>query len=105
MRLHKYQRTISTQLFDAEIHAPKISGDSDSEIHVLGGADTETLNRALEDLPDPFRGVRLRRESEQKSYQEFADVTRSSMDAVMSRPARVPTQLQQALSVELSRGY
>jgi RNA polymerase sigma-70 factor (ECF subfamily) len=103
--LHKYPRADSTELFNEEIHGPEFPGNSDPEIHVLVNADRETLNRALEELPDLFREALVLRELEGMSYKEIADITSSSMGTVMSRLARARTQLRQALSVELSRGY
>ena len=105
MWLHKYQRADLAELFNKEIHGPEPSGNADPEIHVMDSADRETLNRALEDLPNLFRKVFLLRELEGMPYRETADVTSSSMGTVMSRSARVRTHLRQALSVEIRRGY
>jgi RNA polymerase sigma factor (sigma-70 family) len=103
--LHKYQRADSTELFNEEIHGPEFAAYFDPEIHVLDCVDRETLNRVLEELPEVFREALVLRELEGMSYKEITDVTPSSMRTVMSRLARARTQLRQALSVELSRGY
>jgi DNA-directed RNA polymerase specialized sigma24 family protein len=105
MSPHKYQRVDSTELFKGEIHSPEIPGYSDPDFPMLDIADRETSNRALEDSPDLFLEVRSLRELEDKSNKEFADATSSSMGAGMSQWVRVRTQLRQALSVELGRGY
>jgi len=103
--LHQNRRADSIEEFNEEIHSSQISGSADPEIQVLASADKETLNRALEDLPDMFREALVLREMEGMSYQEIADVTSVSLGTVMSRLARARTRLRQSLSVELSRGY
>ena len=103
--LHRVRRADSTGLFNEEIYSPEFSGNSDPEIEVLASADREILNSGLEELPDVSREALVLRELEGMSYTETADVTSSSMGTVMSRLARARTQLRQALSVELSRGY
>jgi RNA polymerase sigma-70 factor, ECF subfamily len=105
MWLHQYRRADSTESFNEVFHGPEFPGNSDPDIHVLVNADRETLNRAHEELPDLFREALVLRELEGMSYKEIAEVTSSSMGTVMSRLARARTQLRQALSVELSRGY
>jgi RNA polymerase sigma-70 factor, ECF subfamily len=102
--LHKNHRADSTELFDEEIHSSELSGSPDPEIHVLASAEKETLNRALEELPDVFREALVLRELEGMSYREIADLTSVSMGTVMSRLARARTRLRQSLSAELSRG-
>jgi RNA polymerase sigma-70 factor (ECF subfamily) len=103
--MHKNRRADSTELFNEEIHSPEVSGRADPEIHVLASADKETLNRALEELPDVFREALVLREMEDMSYREIADVTSVSLGTVMSRLARARTRLRQSLSFELSRGH
>jgi RNA polymerase sigma-70 factor, ECF subfamily len=103
--IHKNRRADSTELFNEEIHSPELSGSADPEIHVLASADKETLNRALEELPDVFREALVLREMEGMSYREIAEVTSVSLGTVMSRLARARTRLRQSLSVELSRGH
>jgi RNA polymerase sigma factor (sigma-70 family) len=71
----------------------------------LTAADKETVNHALEDLPDVFREALVLREMEGMSYREIADVTSVSLGTVMSRLARARTRLRQSLTVELSRGF
>jgi RNA polymerase sigma-70 factor, ECF subfamily len=102
--LHQNRRPDSTELFNEEIHSSEVSGGADPEIQVLASADKETLNRALEKLPDVFREALVLREIEGMSYKEIADVTSVSLGTVMSRLARARTRLRQSLSVGLGRG-
>jgi RNA polymerase sigma-70 factor (ECF subfamily) len=103
--LHKYWRADSTEIFNEEIHSRELSGTSDPEIHVPASADRKTLNRPLMELPDVFGEALVLRELEGISYNEMGDATFASMGTVMSRLALARTQLRQALSLELGRGY
>jgi RNA polymerase sigma-70 factor (ECF subfamily) len=103
--LHKNRQPGSTESFDEEIHSTELCGSADPEIQVLAAADKETVNRALEELPDVFREALVLREMEGMSYREIADVTSVSLGTVMSRLARARTRLRQSLTVELSRGF
>jgi RNA polymerase sigma-70 factor, ECF subfamily len=91
--------------FDEEIYSDQSTGGADPELQVLASADKETLQHAIEELPEVFREALVLHELEGMSYKEIADVTSSSMGTVMSRLARARTRLRQSLSVELSRGY
>jgi RNA polymerase sigma-70 factor (ECF subfamily) len=95
----------SAEVFDEEIHTGETSGSANPEVQALANADKETLNRALEELPDVFREALVLREIEGMSYKEIADVTSVSTGTVMSRLARARTRLLQSLSAELTRGY
>ncbi len=103
--LHQNRTPGSVEVFDEEIHTGETSGSADPEVQALANADKETLNRALEELPDVFREALVLREIEGMSYKEIADVTSVSTGTVMSRLARARTRLLQSLSAELSRGY
>jgi RNA polymerase sigma-70 factor, ECF subfamily len=103
--LHKNRASGSAEVFDEEIHSAEIGGSADPELQVLASADNETLQHALEELPDVFREALVLREIEGMSYKEISDVTSVSLGTVMSRLARARTRLRQALSAELSRGY
>jgi RNA polymerase sigma-70 factor (ECF subfamily) len=103
--LHQNRPPGSGVEFGEEIQGDESTGAADPELQVLASADKETLQRALEELPDLFREALGPRELEGMSYKEVANVTSVSLDTVMSRLARVRTRLQQSLSVELSRGY
>jgi RNA polymerase sigma-70 factor, ECF subfamily len=103
--LHQNRPPDSAVEFDEEIHSDESTGGADPELQVLASADKETLQRALEELPDVFREALVLREIEGMSYKEIADVTSVSLGTVISRLARARTRLRQSLSVELSRGY
>jgi RNA polymerase sigma-70 factor, ECF subfamily len=103
--LHQNRPPDSAVEFDGEIHSDESTGGADPELQVLASADKETLQRALEELPDVFREALVLREIEEMSYKEIADVTSVSLGTVISRLARARTRLRQSLSVELSRGY
>jgi RNA polymerase sigma-70 factor (ECF subfamily) len=102
--LHKNRHPDSTE-FDEEIHSSEVRSGTDPEVQALTAADKETVNHALEDLPDVFREALVLREMEGMSYREIADVTSVSLGTVMSRLARARTRLRQSLTVELSRGF
>jgi RNA polymerase sigma-70 factor (ECF subfamily) len=101
--LRKNRGADSTELFNEEIHSSELSGGADPEVQVLASADKETLNRALEELPDVFREALVLREMEGMSYKEIADVTSVSLGTVMSRLARGRTQLRKSLNVNLGK--
>ena len=103
--LHQNRTPGSVEVFDEEIHTGETSGSADPEVQALANADKETLNRALEELPDVFREALVLREIEGMSYKEIADVTSVPTGTVMSRLARARTRLLQSLSAELTRGY
>jgi RNA polymerase sigma factor (sigma-70 family) len=103
--LRKNRWADSTQLFDEEIHSSELSGSADPEGHAPANTDHETLNRALEELPDVFRETIVLREIEGMSYKEIAEVTSVSMGTLMSRLVRARTHILQSLSAELCREY
>ena len=72
-------------------------------MQALAGADGETLQRALADLPDIFREVLVLREMEGMSYKEIADVSSISIGTVMSRLARARTRLRESLGAALGK--
>ena len=103
--LLKNRQLDSMELFNEEIQSLELSGSADPEIQVLASTDKETLNRALEGLPDVFREALVLRELEGMPYREIAEDTSISLGTVMSPSARARTRLRQSLSVELSKGY
>tara|TARA_R110002012_G_C11651291_1_gene611429 strand:+ start:1833 stop:2357 length:525 start_codon:yes stop_codon:yes gene_type:complete len=60
----------------------------DPEVLLLRRHDTETVRRALEGLPEPFRECLMLREIEDLSYKEIARLTEAPLGTVMSRLAR-----------------
>jgi len=103
--LHKDRRTDSTELFDEVIYSSEPSGSADLDGHTLSNDDHETLNRALEELPDVLRETIVLHEIVGMSYKEIAEVTSVPMGTVMSRLVQARTHLLQSLSAELCRGY
>jgi RNA polymerase sigma-70 factor (ECF subfamily) len=89
--------------FDEEIHSEEFSASADPELQVLANADKDTLQRALEELPEMFREVLVLREIEGMSYKEIADVASVSIGTVMSRLARARTRLRLSLSAALGK--
>ena len=65
--------------------------------------DSETLRRALEELPEEFREVVVMRELEGMGYKEIAEVAGVPIGTVMSRLARGRKRLQRALTVALRK--
>jgi len=68
---------------------------SDPEIELLRRADGETLRRALDQLPAPFREMIVLREIEGLSYRELAEVCDLPLGTVMSRLARARRAMQE----------
>ena len=101
--LHQNRPPGSAVEFDEEIHSGESTGGADPELQVLASADKETLQHALEELPDLFREALVLRELEGMSYKEIADVTSVSLGTVMSRLARGRTRLRESLSVSLGK--
>ena len=66
----------------------------------LWRADTETLRRAIAELPAEFREVVVLREMEGFSYNEIAALSNVPIGTVMSRLARARKQLQRRFAVE-----
>jgi len=63
------------------------------------GANRQPFTQALEELPIPFREVLVLRELENLSYNQIADVTGVSLDAVISTLSRARERLRQALTI------
>jgi RNA polymerase sigma-70 factor (ECF subfamily) len=101
--LHRNRPPESAVEFDEEIHSEELSGSADPELQVLANADKETVQRALEELPEIFREVLVLREMEGMSYKEIADVASVSLGTVMSRLARARTRLRQSLGAALGK--
>jgi RNA polymerase sigma-70 factor (ECF subfamily) len=87
--------------FDDELHSPG-SEAADPEALLERGRDSETLRRALENLPEEFREVM--RELEGMGYKEIAEVARVPIGTVMSRLARARKRLQRLLTAPVTQG-
>jgi RNA polymerase sigma-70 factor (ECF subfamily) len=103
--LRKNRRADSTELFDEEIYSSELSSSANPDGHSLSNDDNETLNCALEELPDVLRETIVPREIEGISHMEIAEVTSVPIGTVMSRLVQTRTHLLQSLSAELCRGY
>jgi len=66
--------------------------------------DTETIRRAIEELPVEFREIVILREMEGFSYKEIADLADVPIGTVMSRLTRARRQLQKRLAGEFKPG-
>jgi RNA polymerase sigma-70 factor (ECF subfamily) len=88
--------------FDDEIHTAE--GEmANPELLLERSRDSETLRRALEELPEEFREVVVMRELEGMGYKEIAEVAGVPIGTVMSRLARGRKRLQRALTVALRK--
>jgi len=86
-------RDVSLEEEAAAGHEP--ADATDPEIELLRRADAETLRRALDALPEPFREIIVLREIEGLSYREIAAVCELPIGTVMSRLSRARTALQE----------
>jgi len=68
------------------------------EAMLLAAARTESVQRALQQLPVEFREIVILRELEGLSYKEIAEIAAIPVGTVMSRLARARTRLQKLLS-------
>jgi RNA polymerase sigma-70 factor (ECF subfamily) len=83
--------------FDDEIHSPDTQ-TATPETLLERSRDTETLRRALEDLPRDLREIFVMRELEGMAYKEIAEIAEIPLGTVMSRLARARKRLQQCLT-------
>ena len=83
--------------FDDEIHSPETEA-ANPEALLERSRESETLRRALEELPEEFREIVVLRELEGLGYKEIADIADVPIGTVMSRLARARKRLQQALT-------
>ena len=70
----------------------------DPEEAAMQALDSETVRRAINQLPPEFREVVLLREVEELSYREIAQVIGKPVGTVMSRLARARSRLQLMLT-------
>lgn len=68
------------------------------EAALLAAARTESVQRALSELPVEFREIVILRELEGMSYKEIAEIASIPVGTVMSRLARARARLQKLLS-------
>ncbi|MCW2573678.1 MAG: polymerase, sigma-24 subunit, subfamily [Frankiales bacterium] len=71
------------------------------EAALIARADARSLERAMADLPTPFREVLVLREYNEMSYRDISDVMQIPVGTVMSRLARARQLLMHALAPDL----
>ncbi|HEY3972508.1 MAG TPA: sigma-70 family RNA polymerase sigma factor [Candidatus Sulfotelmatobacter sp.] len=87
---------IDESLLPAETNTP--------ESILLGQADCEMMQRALTDLPIPFREILLLCEVEEMSYHEIAETLAVPVGTVMSRLSRARKALRDLLRTRIEGG-
>jgi RNA polymerase sigma-70 factor (ECF subfamily) len=70
------------------------------ELEILRQRDANTIQRLVEELPEPFREAIVLREINELSYREIADVAGTPIGTVMSRLARARSMLRKAWIAE-----
>jgi RNA polymerase sigma-70 factor (ECF subfamily) len=70
------------------------------ELGILRQRDVNTIQRLVEELPEPFREAIVLREINELSYREIADVAGTPIGTVMSRLARARSILRKAWIAE-----
>jgi len=86
--------------FSEELHSDAVDVD-DPETAALRGVAQESVQRALDRLPDEFREIIVLRELQGLSYKEISAVANIPVGTVMSRLARARQRLQRALGPDL----
>jgi RNA polymerase sigma-70 factor (ECF subfamily) len=84
---------------DEHLELPAASHTPESEI--LARADQQSVQRALERLPVPYREVILLCDVEEMSYREIAETLTIPVGTVMSRLSRARTAMRQLLATEV----
>jgi len=97
------RREMETE-FDDEIHSLETEAANPEDL-LERSRDSETLGRALEELPEEFREIVVMRELEGMAYKEIAEVAGVPIGTVMSRLARARKRLQQALTSPPRKEY
>lgn len=72
------------------------------EEKTLGSELDKQIKQAIENLPEQFRVVIVLRELQGLSYEEIAEITKTSMGTVKSRLARARARLQEEIKPYLS---
>lgn len=97
------RRELETE-FDDEVHSLETEAANPDDL-LERSRDSETLGRALEELPEAFREIVVMRELEGMAYKEIAEVAGVPIGTVMSRLARARKRLQQALTSPPRKEY
>lgn len=91
-----------TTEFDEAVHSEAVAEDH-PETALQRGAAQESLERAIEQLPEELREMILLREVQGLSYKEISDVAGVPLGTVMSRLSRARARLQDAWLAEQER--
>ncbi len=92
LKSRRRRRPTAAANLDLQIEAAAMEVPEDN------GIDRELLDRALDDLPDPYRLVVVMYYFEDYSYKEIAQELRLPVGTVMSRLARAKQRLRQRLA-------
>jgi RNA polymerase sigma-70 factor (ECF subfamily) len=98
-----------TVAMDSEEGGPELAVDTKTpEIILVNRANSQLVQRAIEDLPVHYRETLLLCEVEEMSYQEIAEVLSIPIGTVMSRLARARKAIRESVlsapRVSVSRG-
>ena len=80
------------------------SSEVDPEMLLLAASRSETVRRAIEELPVEFREVVILRELEGMSYKQIAEMAEIPVGTVMSRLARARARLEKSLTKTQAMG-
>ena len=94
--LHENQAQGLTVDLDDELSSVEFDS-ADPELCLQIKADQQSVSRALEELPAPYRELIVLREMEALSYKEIALIAGVPIGTVMSRLARARQQLKEFL--------
>ena len=110
-RQKKLQRRQRTEGVSLDVPPEKSSGEENTQVTEIADnsavpwrdLERRELNRqlfaALQELPENYRTVILLRDIEGLTYEEIAEVTSSTLEAIKSRLFRARNQLRQRLSI------
>jgi len=93
--IQKLRKHETPEPFDEEIHQPL--GEAEAQEAFRQKANAETLQGALEKLPDEFREIIVLHDLEGLAYKEIATVVGIPIGTVMSRLARARGRLRAEL--------
>ena len=82
---------------------PEPATEATPESILLARVETESVQRALEELPVQFREIILLCDFEEMSYQEIAEALSIPLGTVMSRLSRARKAMRSLLAVEVTR--
>ena len=93
---------VTVPMDDEHLELPAASHTPESEI--LARADQQSVQRALERLPVPYREVILLCDVEEMSYREIAETLAVPVGTVMSRLSRARKAMRELLASEVRGG-